>query len=245
MRLASRQPPSRARGVATRVSPSGSGDLEDGRCVGIRGAAMDITEEKTAEEKRYEVEYGCGDDAYLAALDGVLVGFMHTPESIVERAQERAPRERGYLRRRSFEMLVGRIEPPTVTGRRASRSVTGYVAADRGFGLLAMYFVTGAAIFSAFAFLGAPGWAFSRGTAVLYILSYGVLGIAPWYFAGVRCPHRQTSASPGRSDSPNRHAPAGRSARTSWTAPKAACTSGRTSMDRWPDASRRRMLSAM
>lgn len=69
-------------------------------------------------------------------------------------------------------------------GRRASRSVAGYVAADRGFGLLAMYFVTGAAIFSAFAFLGGPGWAYSRGAAAFYILSYGVLGIAPLYYLG-------------------------------------------------------------
>ncbi|MGH7481638.1 MAG: sodium:solute symporter family protein [Longimicrobiales bacterium] len=69
-------------------------------------------------------------------------------------------------------------------GRRATKSVAGYVAADRGFGLLAMYFVTGATVFSAFAFLGGPGWAYSRGAASFYILSYGVLGIAPWYLLG-------------------------------------------------------------
>ncbi len=69
-------------------------------------------------------------------------------------------------------------------GRRASRSVTGFVAADRTFGLLVMYFVTGATVFSAFAFLGGPGWAYSRGAAAFYILSYGVLGIFPWYWMG-------------------------------------------------------------
>jgi SSS family solute:Na+ symporter len=69
-------------------------------------------------------------------------------------------------------------------GRRASNSVTGYVAGDREFGLLVMYFVTGASVFSAFAFLGGPGWAYSRGAAGFYILSYGVLGMAPWYFMG-------------------------------------------------------------
>lgn len=73
-----------------------------------------------------------------------------------------------------------------VAGRRTSRGVTGYVAADRQFGLLAMYFVIGASVFSAFAFLGGPGWAFSRGMAVLYILSYGVIGLTPWYFIGPR-----------------------------------------------------------
>ncbi|MYI64348.1 MAG: sodium:solute symporter family protein, partial [Gemmatimonadetes bacterium] len=48
-----------------------------------------------------------------------------------------------------------------VAGRRASRSVQGYVAGDRDFGLLVMYFITGATVFSAFAFLGGPGWAYS------------------------------------------------------------------------------------
>jgi SSS family solute:Na+ symporter len=71
-------------------------------------------------------------------------------------------------------------------GRRTSKSVAGYVAADRHFGLVALYFVIGGTVFSAFAFLGGPGWAYSRGVAVLYILSYGVLGMAPWYFVGPR-----------------------------------------------------------
>ena len=60
-----------------------------------------------------------------------------------------------------------------VSGRRASKSVQGYVAGDRDFGLLVMYFVLGASVFSAFAFLGGPGWAYSRGAAAFYILCYG------------------------------------------------------------------------
>lgn len=82
----------------------------------------------------------------------------------------------GYL---AVTLLIGLL-----AGRRVSGSVAGYVAADRQFGLLAMYFVTGATIFSAFAFLGGPGWAYSRGAAAFYILCYGVLGIAPWYYMG-------------------------------------------------------------
>ncbi|MDR9389181.1 MAG: sodium:solute symporter family protein [Wenzhouxiangella sp.] len=69
-------------------------------------------------------------------------------------------------------------------GKGTSATVDGYVAGDRNFGLLVMYFVTGATVFSAFAFLGGPGWAYSRGAAAFYILSYGVLGIAPWYVMG-------------------------------------------------------------
>lgn len=71
-----------------------------------------------------------------------------------------------------------------VSGRRASKSVQGYVAGDRDFGLLVMYFVLGASVFSAFAFLGGPGWAYSRGAAAFYILCYGVLGIVPYFYIG-------------------------------------------------------------
>jgi solute:Na+ symporter, SSS family len=84
----------------------------------------------------------------------------------------------GYL---IVTLLIGLF-----AGRRATHDVTGYVAADRQFGLLAMYFVVGGTVFSAFAFLGGPGWAFSRGVAALYILGYGAIGIVPWYFVGPR-----------------------------------------------------------
>ena len=71
-------------------------------------------------------------------------------------------------------------------GRKTSDSAEGYVAGDRALGLLVMYFITGATIFSAFAFLGAPGWAYSRGGAALYMLAYGTLGFIPFYFLGPR-----------------------------------------------------------
>lgn len=70
-------------------------------------------------------------------------------------------------------------------GSRSSDSVAGYVAGDRGFGTLVMYFVTGASVYSAFAFLGGPGWTYSRGAAAFYILAYGVLGMAPYFAIGV------------------------------------------------------------
>ncbi|NJL28173.1 MAG: sodium:solute symporter family protein [Thermoanaerobaculia bacterium] len=69
---------------------------------------------------------------------------------------------------------------------RVSRSVAGYVAADRSMSTVVLYFVLGASIFSSFAFLGAPGWAYSRGAAAFYILAYGVLGMMPLYFFGPR-----------------------------------------------------------
>jgi solute:Na+ symporter, SSS family len=67
-----------------------------------------------------------------------------------------------------------------------------------------MYFIVGGTIFSAFAFLGGPGWAYSRGAAVLYILSYGVIGIAPWYFVGRR-PRASADATTARHAGAARH----------------------------------------
>lgn len=71
-------------------------------------------------------------------------------------------------------------------GRKASGTASGYVAGDRTLGLVLMYFITGATIFSAFAFLGGPGWAYSKGAAAFYILGYGALGFVPFYFLGPR-----------------------------------------------------------
>jgi solute:Na+ symporter, SSS family len=69
---------------------------------------------------------------------------------------------------------------------RSSLSVAGFVAADRSMGFVVLYFVLGASIFSSFAFLGAPGWAYSRGAAAFYILAYGAIGMVPFYFFGPR-----------------------------------------------------------
>jgi solute:Na+ symporter, SSS family len=84
----------------------------------------------------------------------------------------------GYL---LLSLVVG-----VASGRRSSRGPEGYVAGDRSLGFLVMYFVLGASIFSAFAFLGGPGWAYSRGAASFYILAYGTVGLVPWYFFGPR-----------------------------------------------------------
>jgi len=73
-----------------------------------------------------------------------------------------------------------------VPGLKVSKSSEGYVAGDRSMNLLLLYFVLGASIFSSFAFLGGPGWAYSRGVAALYIIAYGTLGMVPLYFFGPR-----------------------------------------------------------
>ncbi len=71
-------------------------------------------------------------------------------------------------------------------GLKVSKSIAGYVAADRAMGFVVLYFVLGASIFSSFAFLGGPGWAYSRGAAAFYIIAYGVIGMVPLYFFGPR-----------------------------------------------------------
>ncbi|REJ84575.1 MAG: sodium:solute symporter family protein [Acidobacteria bacterium] len=82
--------------------------------------------------------------------------------------------------------LVATLVMGLLPGLRVSRSVAGYVAADRSMDTLVLYFVLGASIFSSFAFLGAPGWAYSRGLAALYVIAYGILGMVPFYFVGPR-----------------------------------------------------------
>lgn len=84
----------------------------------------------------------------------------------------------GYL---AVTLLMG-----ILPGFRVSKSIAGYVAADRAMGFVVLYFVLGASIFSSFAFLGGPGWAYSRGAAAFYIIAYGAIGMVPFYFMGPR-----------------------------------------------------------
>jgi SSS family solute:Na+ symporter len=74
----------------------------------------------------------------------------------------------------------------TWAGRGREKSVVEYVAASRTLGFVVMYFLMGGAIFSAFAYLGGPGWAYSKGAAAFYILSYCALGLVPWWLWGPR-----------------------------------------------------------
>ena len=80
----------------------------------------------------------------------------------------------GYL---AIAMVIG-----ILAGRGQDKaSVSEFTTAGRGLGLIVMWFLMGGAIFSAFSFLGAPGWAFSRGAPALYILAYTAFAIVPWY----------------------------------------------------------------
>ncbi len=65
-------------------------------------------------------------------------------------------------------------------------SVVEYIAASRSLGFFVMYFLMGGAIFSAFAFLGGPGWAYSKGAAAFYMLGFSATGMVPWWVWGTK-----------------------------------------------------------
>jgi SSS family solute:Na+ symporter len=60
-----------------------------------------------------------------------------------------------------------------------SSTLVGYVAGGRELGLVILFFIMGAEIFSAFAFLGGPGWAYGMGAPGFYIMAYLGLGLLP------------------------------------------------------------------
>ncbi|WP_202708004.1 sodium:solute symporter family protein [Sporosalibacterium faouarense] len=69
-------------------------------------------------------------------------------------------------------------------GLNKDKSVEEFVTAGRSLTTFTMYFLMGGAIFSAFAFLGGPGWAYSKGAASFYILGYCAMGLIPWLLWG-------------------------------------------------------------
>lgn len=68
--------------------------------------------------------------------------------------------------------------------KRSFWSVSEYAVADRGLGLIVIWFMMGGTVFSAFSFLGGPGMAFSQGAAAFFVPTYVALGILPWYLLG-------------------------------------------------------------
>lgn len=76
-----------------------------------------------------------------------------------------------------------------VVGLRArsdeSTTLEGYVAGGRSMGVIALFFILGAEVFSAFTFLGAPSWAYSRGAPAFYIVAYLLtLGVGIFWLLG-------------------------------------------------------------
>ncbi|SEH98452.1 solute:Na+ symporter, SSS family [Halobacillus karajensis] len=86
-------------------------------------------------------------------------------------------------------MMIGYLVVALFIGILAGRnqdksSLEEFTTAKGNLGLFVMWFLMGGAVFSAFSFLGAPGWAFSRGAPALYIITYTAFAILPWYIIG-------------------------------------------------------------
>lgn len=63
-------------------------------------------------------------------------------------------------------------------------TLEGYVTGGRSMGVVVLFFILGAEVFSAFTFLGAPSWAYSRGAPAFYIVAYLTLGAGIFWLLG-------------------------------------------------------------
>ena len=84
----------------------------------------------------------------------------------------------GYL---AVALVVG-----VLAGRKGSGGTDDFVAGERAFGPLVMYFVFGATIFSAYALLGTPQRVVAKGSDTFYVLASGATGLVPMFFWGAR-----------------------------------------------------------
>lgn len=67
-------------------------------------------------------------------------------------------------------------------GRKMDR-IEEWGVAGRSMGAVLMYLLIGAGMISAYTFMGAPGWAYSKGVPVLYVVVYlTYMAIIAWYF---------------------------------------------------------------
>ncbi|HLK21717.1 MAG TPA: sodium:solute symporter family protein, partial [Bryobacteraceae bacterium] len=67
-------------------------------------------------------------------------------------------------------------------GARRRMDLEQWTVAGRGFGVLLMWLLMAGEVYTTFSFLGASGWAFSRGAPTLYILAYLTLSYVVSFF---------------------------------------------------------------
>src|SRR3982750_689188 len=58
-----------------------------------------------------------------------------------------------------------------------------WTVGGRGFGLVLVWLLMAGEVFTIYTFLGASGWAYSKGAPVLYILGYAPLSLVVSYFS--------------------------------------------------------------
>ena len=67
-------------------------------------------------------------------------------------------------------------------GARRKMDLEQWTVAGRGFGVLLMWLLMAGEVYTTFSFLGASGWAYSRGAPTLYILAYITLAYVVSFF---------------------------------------------------------------
>jgi SSS family solute:Na+ symporter len=69
-----------------------------------------------------------------------------------------------------------------LAGARRTMSLEQWTVGGRGFGAVLMYLLMAGEVYTTFSFLGASGWAYSRGGPTLYIMAYLTLGYVVSFF---------------------------------------------------------------
>jgi solute:Na+ symporter, SSS family len=69
-----------------------------------------------------------------------------------------------------------------LAGARRKMNLEQWTVGGRGFGTVLMFLLMAGEIYTTFSFLGASGWAYSRGGPTLYILAYVTLGYVVSFF---------------------------------------------------------------
>src|SRR5436190_22207082 len=69
-----------------------------------------------------------------------------------------------------------------LAGARQKMNLEQWTVGGRGFGALLMYLLMAGEVYTTFSFLGASGWAYSRGGPALYIMAYLTLAYVVSFF---------------------------------------------------------------
>ena len=67
-------------------------------------------------------------------------------------------------------------------GRRVKMNLENWTVAGRKFGIILIWLLMAGEIYTTFTFLGASGWAYSKGAPAFYILIYGTLAYTLSFF---------------------------------------------------------------
>lgn len=80
-----------------------------------------------------------------------------------------------------FGFIIGTAILGAIPGMRSRLSAENWAVGGRSFGRWLNWFVMAGEVYTAFAFLGASGWAYAKGGPTFYILGYGALGYMVGY----------------------------------------------------------------